>query len=217
MTKKKLVLPDSPHLHADQAGRLCAPSAARNLAPIRDKLDPLLPDAGKVLELASGTGQQITALAEAHPNIIWQPSDLDPERLASIRAWQQGYSASNLNPPVALDVAGPWPASLTGFDLIYVVNLFHLIPKADAVAAIASASRALGQGGVLFIYGPFIDNGTYRSDGDRSFDHSLRRQNPDIGYKDRVWMEAQFTRHGMTLDSIHDMPANNLVLVARLC
>lgn len=217
MTNKKLVLPDSPHLCADKAGRLCSPSATRNLAPIRERFDPLVPKNGKVLELASGTGQQITALAEAHPDTKWQPSDLDPTRLQSIRAWRRMYQGANLMEPLMLDVAGDWQVGIESYDLVFAVNLFHLITHADAERAIASAARVLKTGGHLFIYGPFTDAGRYRSPADASFDRNLKQQNADIGYKDDNWVVQQMMACGLKFVTAHQMPANNLALVARSC
>ncbi len=216
MTGRKLVLPDDPHLKRRGDGRLSAPSAERNLAPIRARLEPLLPARGHVLEIASGTGQQIAALAGAHPHITWQPTDIDPVRLASIAAWRAAHKGTNLLPPLQLDAAGDWPQELTGHDLIYAVNLFHLIPKQAARRALAGAKGALKAGGALFIYGPFTENGRYRSRNDAVFDRTLRDHDPQIGYKDRAWMGAELTALGLTTEAIHEMPANNLALVGRL-
>ena len=217
MTNRKLILPDSPHLSEDDNGRLCAPSATRNLVPIRLRLDPLIPKRGKVLELASGTGQQITSLAKDFPDTEWQPSDLDKDRLSSIRAWRDSYAGPNLLTPVSLDVAGEWPKALSGFDLIFVVNLFHLITEENAYSTIRSAAAALSGGGHFFVYGPFKEGQNYRSAGDRTFDASLQSQNPDIGYKDCRWMRAQMEAAGLSQVMTHEMPANNLALVAALC
>ena len=216
MTKRKLVLPDTAHLSADTSGRLCAPSATRNLEPIRQQLEPLLPDHGRVLELASGTGQQIAALAQAHPNLEWQPTDLEPDRIDSIQAWRAGCAVPNLLEPLALDAAGAWPSELSNFDLIFVVNLFHLVTTSDAEGVIAGIGGALVPGGVFFAYGPFMNGKAYRSEGDAAFDHSLKSRNSEIGYKDQYWMGEKLTQYGFTVEAVHEMPANNLALVARL-
>ena len=57
-------------------GRLNAPSAARNLAPILSVLRRNLPGQGRAVELASGTGQHMAAFAEAFPGIHWTPTDV---------------------------------------------------------------------------------------------------------------------------------------------
>ena len=211
MANRTPALPDSRYLKEDAAGRLCAPSAERNLGPIREKLGPLLPRRGKVLELASGTGQQIAALAASHPGIEWQPSDIAAERLGSIRAWRDGHSGRNLREPVCLDAAGDWPGTLSGFDLILVVNLFHLISAAAAERVIAASAKARARRGVVFIYGPFMEGRACRSAGGEAFDASLRRQSPEAGYKDRFWMEERFAGAGLMVEASHDMPANDVV------
>lgn len=215
MNGPKLTLPDSAFLSESAAdGRLHAPSAERNFEPIRNCLADYVPDGGLALEIASGTGQHISALARAFPQMTWQPSDIAPDRLKSIAAWREESGAGNLLPPILLDAAKPWGDGPENVALIYVVNLFHLVSEADARAILTNMHDALDPGGLVFIYGPFKRHGHYRSDGDAEFDASLRRQDSAIGYKDVDWMEGCFAEVGLRLVARHEMPANNLVLVA---
>ena len=130
-----LRLPDSgAETTAD--GRRHAPSAARNAGPILEVLQSLLPPEGRMLELASGTGQHAAAFAAALPGWHWQPSDVNPENFASIAAWAAG-SAGRIAAPVALDAGrAGWAAEWGGFDACLVVNLLHLIPAPTAEAVI---------------------------------------------------------------------------------
>ncbi len=215
MTQPPLKLPDAaPTSHALPDGRLSAPSAERNAAPIFERLANYVPDHGMVLELASGTGQHIAALARMYPDVAWQPSDASGERMDSINAWRAHTGADNLRDPVLLDASGVWP-DFPDLRLVYVVNLFHLIPQKDAVAVIRGAAGALAAGGYFFVYGPFRTDGAFRSEGDAKFHASLNAQNPLIGYKDLEWMEAELCAAGLSLMAVHDMPANNLVIVAQ--
>jgi len=63
-----------------------APAAQRNTQPIMDVLAPLLPDRGRVLEVASGTGQHVVTFAQHFPGIKWHPSDPHPVSRKSIAA-----------------------------------------------------------------------------------------------------------------------------------
>ena len=58
-------------------GRWLAPAAERNREPILAELKRVLPAAGLVLEIASGTGQHVLHFARALPHLTWQPSDAD--------------------------------------------------------------------------------------------------------------------------------------------
>jgi len=215
MTQPPLKLPDSgPMADALPDGRLVAPSAERNAAPIFERLAGYVPDNGIVLELASGTGQHIATLAKIYPDVMWQPSDASDERMVSINAWRAHMGADNLLDPMLLDASGAWP-ELPDLRLVYVVNLFHLIPQKDAVAVIRGAAGALAAGGHFFIYGPFRTDGAFRSEGDAKFHASLNAQNPLIGYKDLEWMEAELCAAGLSLVAVHEMPANNLVIVGQ--
>jgi SAM-dependent methyltransferase len=203
-------------LAAGPDGRLTAPAAARNLAPILAVLRRLLPETGRAVELASGTGQHIAAFAEAFPGIHWTPTDVERERLASIAAWRAAGGCANLEPPALLNVADPvWPFAAESADLVLTVNLLHLIPAPAAEALFTGAARLLRQGGLCIIYGPFMRNDAFVSEGDRSFHESLRRMDPAIGYKSREWVTARALAAGLDPVEWVEMPANNLMLVAR--
>lgn len=214
--KKPLILPDSPHLQDREAdGRLHAPSAERNLAPIKEVLADLLPQGGDVLELASGTGQHIADFAATWPDLTWHPSDIVEERLVSIQAWREKVQLPNLQEVREFDAVTGWGALKGRYDFIYVVNLLHLIPDAAAASVLAGMAQALNPGGRMMVYGPFRDAGAFRSEGDAKFHASLTRQDASIGYKDAQWVREQMADAGLTDVSELLMPANNLILHAQ--
>lgn len=195
-------LPDSGAA-TDAQGRRHAPSTARNAGPILDVLRQVLPAEGRMLELASGTGQHARVFTDALPGWHWQPSDLDPGNLASIRAWAEGQP--RIAAPLVLDAARPgWQVGR--WDAVLLVNLLHLIaePAAETVLAgiCAAADRAV-------IYGPFLRAGRATSPGDAAFDADLRAHG--AGYKDLGWVVAALSRHGFAT-RLYEMPANNLAL-----
>jgi SAM-dependent methyltransferase len=207
-----LRLPDSG-AEVSPDGRRHAPSAARNAEPILAALQASLPPRGRLLELASGTGQHAAAFAAALPGWHWQPSDVEPGNFRSIAAWA-APSAGRIAPPIRLDAGrGGWAVGLPGFDAVLVVNLLHLIPDAAALAVVEGMAAVLCPGGVALVYGPFLRDGLPTSPGDADFDAALRAQDPTIGYKDVAWVDAALARAGCRVTR-HDMPANNLMLIA---
>ena len=62
-----------------------APSAERNREPLLPVLQEVLPSQGRVLEVASGTGQHAVFFARAFPALLWQPTDLEPGRSRASR------------------------------------------------------------------------------------------------------------------------------------
>ena len=77
-----------------------APAALRNREPIAEVLREWLPDSGLVLEIASGTGEHATYFVDQFPNLEWQPSDVHPAALASIRSWRHSAGLSNVREPI---------------------------------------------------------------------------------------------------------------------
>lgn len=198
----------------ESGGRRVSPSAERNAEAIAAVLAQVMPETGRALELASGSGQHIAGFARRWPGVRFQPSDANPDTFASIRAWRDGLA--NLSDPVLIDASRPgWASVHGGQDLIWLVNLLHLISTPEAETVLAEAAQALAAAGVVCVYGPFRRDGVLISEGDRAFDARLRATDPAIGYKEAAWVEDQLRAAGLTLDQRVDMPANNLMLVAR--
>ncbi|MFK7791883.1 MAG: DUF938 domain-containing protein [Devosiaceae bacterium] len=191
-------------------GRLYAPAAARNAAPLLEALKPYFPSSGCALEVASGTGEHVVNFAKASPGLLWQPTDIQQERLESIRAWAAFSALPNIAPPLAYDaVAKQWGGP--PMNLVFLSNLTHLISTPDTTRLLSHLAGALAPGGVLAIYGPFLRGSTFVSDGDESFDASIRAERPQAGYKDIGWVENQLTELKLApLETLH-MPANNLM------
>lgn len=213
---RRLDLPDSASTATPgENGRLHAPSAERNAAPILDLLRHHGPETGRVLELAAGTGQHAVQFAAALPGLDWQPSEIDTTRRASIDAWAASASVPNLRPAIELDATAPgWGAVHQGYDLILLVNLLHLISPPEARTLITEAAQALAPRGRFVLYGPFLRDGEATSDGDARFDASLRAQDPEIGYKDDFEVIDWLHEAGLDLIDVVEMPANNLGIVA---
>ena len=101
------------------------PAAERNREPIAEVLHPELPPAGTVLETASGTGQHIAYFARRFEHLVWQPTDVEPAALASIRAWRDELGLDNLLAPIALDVTdSSWPVGTV--EAVININMIHI-------------------------------------------------------------------------------------------
>jgi hypothetical protein len=195
-------------------GRLFAPSAGRNSAPIVNLIKRIAPEPGNALEIASGTGQHIVQLALSLPNIIWSPSDVEGERLKSISAWVESENLLNIKPPMYLDATETgWAKSLPKSNFILLVNLLHLISWDETETLISELSIALKTKGIALVYGPFMRNGQLISEGDKNFHTSLIQTDPDIGYKNDLEMLTLFSNSGLVHLETVEMPANNAAFV----
>ena len=191
-----------------------SPAADRNKQHILEVLTKALPEHGKALEIASGTGQHVTWFAAALSGWTWQPSDNQPAALASTAAAIAQQGPGNVLMPLRLDVLAPlWLAATEKFDLIYCANMLHIAPWQTCAALMQGSKRHLARVGRLVTYGPYLEHGVPTSEGNLAFDRSLRQQNPDWGIRQLEKVQAQAARAGLKLTDRHPMPANNLLLV----
>ena len=79
-------------------------AAERNRQPIADELRQLLPAAGRVLEIASGTGQHAEYFAQAMPGILWQPTDRGAADILQLESRRGASALANILPALRLDV-----------------------------------------------------------------------------------------------------------------
>ena len=196
-------------------GGLHAAATDRNREPILEVLRRVLPAAGLVLEVASGTGQHVAFFARALPALRWQPTDPSPAHLDSIRAWSAASGADNIAAPVALDVEQtPWP--IAHADALLNINMIHIAPWSATEALFRGAARVLGPTSVLFLYGPFKRDGQHTADSNQRFDERLRAEDPRWGVRDLADVEALAIAAGFQAPEVIPMPANNLSLVFRI-
>lgn len=208
--------PSASVAHPQDGIKLHAPAAQRNAPVLSDFLVAQAPKAGRALEIASGTGQHVTAFGAALPDVQWHPTDVDPVRLRSIDAYAADAGLRNVAPACHLDATqAGWSKVHGAQDLIVLINLLHLITTSDAQTIVAEGAAALAPGGMMILYGPFRRDGALTSAGDARFDAELRAADPAIGYKDGRDIAAWLGSHGLLTEPPFEMPANNLAFVAR--
>lgn len=194
--------------------RMSAPHVARNTGPIIDILREILPESGLVLEIASGTGEHALYFARAFPALMFQPSDPDPLALASIAAWSETGGPGNLLPPLMLDAAEThWP--LQQADAILCINMIHISPWTATEGLLAGAGRLLGAGAPLYLYGPYHQHGVPTAPSNEAFDANLKARDEQWGLRQVEHVSGEAAKHGLALERIVGMPANNLSLIFR--
>ena len=194
--------------------KMFSDAAAQNFAPIADVLGGVFPERGRVLEVASGSGQHAAAFARAFPSLEWQPSESDPTLLESITAYREECGLPNLHVPLFLDAAAEaWP--LFQADALLNVNMIHIAPWSACEGLFRGAGRILHASAPLVLYGPFRVEGVFTAPSNARFDAMLRDQDSRWGVRDTRDVEALAADCGFTLDACFDMPANNFTLVFR--
>ena len=191
---------------------LFSPAAARNAVPIAELLKRVLPPSGLVLEIASGSGEHAAHFARALPALVWQPSDPDEAARRSIVAHASAAGLANIRPPLAIDVTRqPWP--VTRVDAVVAINMIHIAPWDATIGLMAGVEATLAEGGVLYLYGPFREDGAHTASSNAAFDDSLRAMNTSWGIRDIEAVAAAGRTHDLHLAERIAMPANNLSLI----
>ncbi|MDX2257229.1 MAG: DUF938 domain-containing protein [Pseudanabaenaceae cyanobacterium bins.39] len=198
--------------------RQYAPATARNRDAILSVLTEALPKAGNILEISSGTGEHAVYFAPFIQPRLWIPSDPNPIAIASIMAWQKFAPAPNLVAPLSIDVTHEdWHSQHDlphqNIQAIVNINMIHISPWSACLGLMAGASELLPQGGILYLYGPYKQDGQHTAVSNADFDISLRSQNPDWGVRDLNDVVTVAKDHQLSLSHIKSMPANNLSVI----
>lgn len=192
--------------------KLTWPAPERNKQPILDVLERVLPVKGSLLELASGTGQHAAHFAQRMPGWTFQPTDVDPANIASIREWARDVALPNLREPLHLNVCDEvW--EVEPVDAIFNANLIHIAPWEVTLGLLSGAGRYLLQNGTLALYGPFRISNRHTAPSNEAFDQDLRRRDPRFGVRDLEAVVGLAREYGLTLRDCFEMPANNQLLV----
>ena len=183
-----------------------APACERNREPILAVLREAFAPCSRVLEIGSGTGQHAVHFAAAMPWLDWQCSDRS-EHLPGIRAWLDEAALANTPAPVALDVAGDWPA--VRYDAIFSANTLHIMGWPEVRQLFAHLPSVTSDDAMLAIYGPFNRDGRYTSDSNAAFDQALKLRDPRMGLRDAAAVDTLASAAGFALLEDRAMPANN--------
>lgn len=191
--------------------RLSSPAVARNKAFILEILKEHLPGRGRVLEIASGSGEHVVYFAKNLPHLHFLPSDLSPQAILSIQGWMAHEPTENILPPCKLDVcADSLPNELSA---VLAINLIHISPFETTCHLFEKTGQALGENGVLVLYGPFKKNRQHTAPSNQEFDLWLKEKDPSYGVRDMENIIELAQSNRMKLKAEIPMPANNFCLV----
>ena len=133
---------------------------------------------GVILEIASGSGEHIVHFARHFPALVFQPSDAERDARLSVAAWVKATGVTNVRAPTALDTSrSVW--LIASADGIICINMVHISPLEATLGLIKRAAAILPPASPLYLYGPYIREGSQRRPSNQAFDRSLRDRNPN--------------------------------------
>ena len=193
-----------------------APATERNRQPILEVLQKVIPKEGNILEIASGTGEHACFFAPYFSPRQWIPSDPDRLLRLSIEAWRQDCNSDNLQIPLDINVTlSDWDEKIehSAIAVIIAINLIHISPWSACQGLISGAGRLLPSGGILYLYGPYKQQGQHTAISNETFDQSLRSRNSEWGVRNLEDVMELAEKYQLILHQIIPMPANNLSLI----
>lgn len=205
-TKNDALNPNDPR-------RRSAPAVARNREPLLAVLRRFFPEQGRVIELASGTGEHAAFFGAQLPRLSWQPSDLDPENLESIAAWREMSEHGNVLAPLQLDLMQALATPSAAYDAAFCANLIHIAPWAVCQHLMQFVGAALRAGARFVMYGPFKLNGQHTAESNVAFEQWLLSKSDEYGVRNFEDVVAQARLHDLELLERVPMPANNFCIV----
>ncbi|KAJ9478096.1 hypothetical protein PHBOTO_001665 [Pseudozyma hubeiensis] len=223
-------------------------SAERNAQPIAEALSTLLSSSSSsnrkpiILEVASGFGHQVHALASTYPHCHFHPSEADDYPRSQIDSLTS--SLPNVGKAESLDLVSQndWLTLVHNasgesdrreqdglFDGVVACNLTHIVPWNVTESLFSHLDPRVGyvtqQGyrnllsrdGWIAIYGAFNEGGKFTSEGNERFDAEIRKRDERFGLRDaQNELVPLAYRHGYELLERIEMPAGNLFLIFRL-
>lgn len=192
--------------------KLFSPTAGRNKTPIGEVIDPHIPKGGRVLEIASGTGEHGAYVCGLRPDITWQPTDPNAQSRESQNEWAKDCGGKML-PSLSLDTTQPnWAQELPHYDVIYCANMIHIAPWEAALGLVEGARQLLKTGSKFILYGPFQE-GEQTAASNLAFDVSLKGRNPRWGVRNLHDVKHIFSVAGFTHTARIVMPKENRTLI----
>lgn len=186
-----------------------------NQEPIRSVISSYLKQPSALLEVGSGTGQHAAYISKRHPELSWQTSDVI-ENHAGIHAWMEDAQASNFLPPIELDInTAQWHKEKV--DMVFSANTAHIMSWQEVEKFFAFIPMVLKTKGHFLLYGPFNYNGEFTSESNAHFNEWLKSQAAHRAIRDFEAVNQLAEQVKLQLVQDHEMPANNRLLVWRLC
>lgn len=190
-----------------------APAVQRNREPILEVLQRHLPASGRVLELASGTGEHAVFFCSHFKELTWQPTDVDPANLDSIAAWREFSALDNLLPPLVVDLIGEPTPGTARYAAAFCANLIHIAPWIVCQHLMQFVGKVLENNARFVMYGPYKVDGQHTAESNVAFEQWLWSQSADYGVRDLADVVAEANKNQLELLERVAMPANNFCLV----
>jgi cyclopropane fatty-acyl-phospholipid synthase-like methyltransferase len=173
----------------------------------------------QVLEFASGSGEHGLYITEHMKRLNWTFSDFEQPAIDSISAyiadceWNDRLALlSDTSADVTDGKSIREKVTQGSFDVVLCVNMIHISPWECTLGLFEQAKYCLQPGGLVILYGPYLEDDVDTAEGNLRFDVSLKKRNASWGIRnlravDQVAREAGFARQSRT-----SMPANNLTV-----
>ena len=98
-------------------------------------------------------------------------------------------------------------------DAVFSANTTHIMSIEAVQKMFALVGKALSDGGVFCLYGPFRQGGEFNTPSNAAFHQTLRSRNPEMGIRHLESLDGYARDHDMERVRLYAMPANNHIAI----
>ena len=100
-----------------------------------------------------------------------------------------------------------------GITAVFTANTLHIMSWSLVSKLLELIGDMLPLNGKFIVYEPFNEKGSYSSESNRQFDHSLRQRDANSGIRHLEDIIDLANTYHLTLSRRYEMPSNNQILV----
>lgn len=165
----------------------------------------------RLLEILSGNADNAIFFAEYFKDLQWVTSEIK-ERHAEIKKQLIAAKISNIHGPHLLKI-GSHDFPDRPFDYVFTADSIHNLSWKEGKTLFKLMGKRLREGALVFLYGPFTNQGQFSSLADEALNKSLKERDSKIGIRNLDDVLKAMEKVGFKLLSEHEMPESRRLIV----
>jgi len=187
------------------------PSEEINKEAILEILKKYFTGKGRLLEIGSGTGQNILYFAQHFKLIQWIASDIPDNHKRMEQSFKEA-KLKNVHGPEVLEIGiDDFPKGI--FNYAFTANTLHIMSWKENKTLFKLLGKRLREGSLVFFYGPFNYNQKFTSTSNEELDKWIRDKDAKSGIRNFEDIKQKMEKVGFKILKDYDIDTNNKLIV----